>query len=460
VTAEQELATTAVELTASALPGADVEAAADRHRLALTRFANSFIHQNVADDTTTVRIRVHHDGRTASSSATVTGEADVRAVVDAVAAAVKVAPLDPGWPGVSPQAEPGPTPAVEPATAAATPADRAQIVREFVDGAGGLETAGYCRTNHWSGAFANSAGQVATGEAAECGASGIARNNGADGVARAAPLALAELDGAALGARAAAKARASAEPIELGPGRYEVVLEPTAVADILETVAAVGLNGRAVKERRSFVRLGEEQFDPSVTIVDDPLSAGFGYDWEGTPRRRLLLVDRGTSVALTQDRRSAAEAGVSSTGHADHDEFALGPYARYLTLVPAGGDERAEEVEGPAVDSSAAELVGAVKRGILVSDFWYTRMLDPRTLAITGLTRNGVWLIEDGQLTKPLRNMRFTQSYAQAVMPGNVKAIGRTATAIAGDSYSAISPRFICPSLHLASWNFTGGASG
>ena len=97
---------------------------------------------------------------------------------------------------------------------------------------------------------------------------------------------------------------------------------------------------------------------------------------------------------------------------------------------------------------------------MLVSDFWYTRMLDPRTLAITGLTRNGVWLIEAGQVTKPLRNFRFTQSYAQALMPGNVKAVGRTATPVPGDTYTATAPRWSCPALHLASWNFTGGASG
>jgi predicted Zn-dependent protease len=97
---------------------------------------------------------------------------------------------------------------------------------------------------------------------------------------------------------------------------------------------------------------------------------------------------------------------------------------------------------------------------VLVSDFWYTRMLDPRTLAITGLTRNGLWLIENGSVTSPLHNFRFTQSYAQALMPGNVRAVGRTATPVPGDTYAATSPRWSCPALHLASWNFTGGASG
>lgn len=458
---EQDFATAVVEQVTAALAGAEVEAAADRHRLSLTRFANSVIHQNVSEDATRVRVRIHHDGRTASGSATVIDESGLRALIERAVDSVKVAPRDPGWPGLAPAAAPGLAPTVDRASADVTPADRAKIVRAFVDGAGGLETAGYCRTNHWSGSFANSAGQTVTGEAVECGLSGIARNDGADGVARHAPLDLAGLDGAALGARAAAKARASAKPIELAPDRYEVVLEPTAVADILEGLAAAGFDGKAVNERLSFVRLGEDQFDSAITLVDDPLAVGLGYDNEGTPLQRLVLVDRGTTVSLTHDRRSAAEAGTTTTGHAAEMAFGQGPCARHLGLLPAGDDDRAgEEVDGPVADSSVAELVAGVERGVLVSDFWYTRMLDPRTLAITGLTRNGVWLIEDGQVARPLRNFRFTQSYAQALMPGNVKGVGRTATPLPGDTYTATAPRWSCPALHLASWNFTGGASG
>jgi predicted Zn-dependent protease len=458
---ELDLATSAVELVTAALPGAEVEAAADRNRLALTRFANSVIHQNVAEDATRVRVRIHHDGRTASGSGTAIDERGRQALVERAVDSVKVAPHDPAWPGLAPAAMPERAPATVPASADATPADRAAVVRAFVDGAGGLEAAGYFRSNHWTGGFANSAGQSLMGHAVECGLSAIARHNGADGVARHAPLALAELDGAALGARAAAKASAWADPIELGPGHYEVVLEPTAVADILEIVAAAGFNGKMVNERRSFVRLGEDQFDPAITLVDDPLAVGLEFDNEGTPRQRLVLVDRGTTVSLTHDRRSAAEAGAASTGHAAETTFSWGPSARHLGLLASGVEVAiAHEVDGPAADSSVAELVTGVKRGVLVSDFWYTRMLDPRTLAVTGLTRNGVWLIEDGHVTRPLRNFRFTQSYAQALMPGNVKAVGRTATPVPGDTYTASAPRWSCPALHLASWNFTGGASG
>jgi predicted Zn-dependent protease len=458
---EGELAEATVELARAALSGADVEAAADRHQLALTRFANSVIHQNVAEDSTTVRLRIHQDGRTASGSATVLDEDGLRALVGRVTDAVRVAPLDPGWPGPAPSAVPAATPPLDRATAEASATDRAQIVRGFVDGAEGLSTAGYCRTSLWSGAFANSAGQIASGTAAECGVSGIARDAGADGVSRHAPLRIGELDGALLGARAAAKARAWLDPVELPPGRYEVVLEPTAVADIVETLAAAGFNGRALNEGRSFVRVGEAQFDPAITLVDDPLAAGFGFDGDGTPRQRLTMIDRGTSVAGTYDRRSAAEAGVPSTGHAGEGAFTWGPTARHTALSPSGHAlGGSDEIAGPEADESVRALVRGVEHGVLVTDLWYTRMLDPRALTITGLTRNGVWLIEHGEITSALRNFRFTQSYAQALMPGNVLAVGAHASPVPGDTYTATSPRWTCPALHLASWNFTGGASG
>jgi predicted Zn-dependent protease len=456
---QQNLPDQTVEQVLAVLPGAEVSVQVDRHRLALTRFANSVIHQNVAEDATTMRLVVHLDGRTASGSTSVVSTDDVRSLVDRVADAVRVAPSDPSWPGLAPVAEAGPAAGVDLATAGATPADRAEVVRGFVDGAEGLETAGYCRTNHWTGAFANSAGQSVSGEAVECGLSGIARLDGADGLARYAPTSIAELDGLALGRRAAAKARASQGAVELPPGRYEVVLEPSAVFDVIGNLGGNSFGGRAVNERRSFLELGADQFDPSITLVDDPLVVGLGYDAEGTPRMRLPLVDGGRTVGVTHDRRTAAEAGTTSTGHLGMDVH-YGPIARHLELAGSDPEAVAAEVEGPACDSSVEALVAGVERGILVSDFWYTRVLDPRSVAMTGLTRNGVWLVENGEITTPVKNFRFTQAYADALAPGNVLGIGATTSAVPGDTYTTTSPRFTCPALHLKSWNFTGGASG
>jgi predicted Zn-dependent protease len=172
-----------------------------------------------------------------------------------------------------------------------------------------------------------------------------------------------------------------------------------------------------------------------------------------------VLVDGGTTASLTHDRRTALATGGESTGHSV-GEPSYGGVARHLGLAGSGGGDPAGEVDGPAVDADTAALIASVERGVLVTDFWYTRVLDPRTLAVTGLTRNGVWLVEGGEVTRPLRNFRFTQSYAQALLPGNVLGVGRLASALPGDTYGPSSPRWTAPALHLAAWNFTGGASG
>jgi predicted Zn-dependent protease len=287
---------------------------------------------------------------------------------------------------------------------------------------------------------------------------GIAREAGVDGVARRASPRLAELDGAVLGARAAAKVRAGSDQVELLPGRYEVVLEPEAVADVLQNLAVWCFSGKAVLERRSFAEVGAAQFDGNVTLVDDPLAAGDSYDAEGTPHQRLTLVDAGTTAAVCHDLRTATEAGANSTGNAT-GLASWGAIPLHLQLRPAAASAgtAVTEVDGPIADSAVAALVAGVARGVLVTDFWYTRVLDPKSLAITGLTRNGVWLIEDGEVTTPLRNFRFTQSYGQALAPGAVLGIG-TAAVDLPDSW--VSARWTAPAVHLASWNFTGGASG
>ncbi|WP_433283327.1 TldD/PmbA family protein [Micromonospora sp. CA-244673] len=443
---------------------AQAEVVVTRADLALTRFANSFIHQNVAESGTTVRLRVHADGRTAAGSGSLVDPDGLTALVERTLAATRLAPPDPAWPGLTP---PAPVPSgapVDEATAAASPDERAARVRAFVDAVEGLEAAGYCRTAHRSGAFANSAGQSAVGRSAEAAMDGIARTGGADGVARQAADRLANLDGGALGARAAAKARAAADPVELPPGRYEVVLEPAAVADLLQNLAWYGFNGKRHAERQSFAEPGTVQFDPAVTLVDDPLHAsGLPYDLEGTPRRVLTLVEAGTTAAVAHDRRSGAEAGTGSTGHGMAGASTFGPIPHNLRLLPTGGPtevaagQLSAGVTGAVADPDTAALVAGMARGLLVSDFWYTRVLDPKQLVVTGLTRNGVWLVEDGVPTRAVRDFRFTESYPRAMGPDRVLGLGRAPVRqpdrMDGSWWEA-------PALRLASWNFTGGASG
>ncbi len=462
-----------LELTAQVLElvqdfggaGAQAEVQVSAETVALTRFANNYIHQNHVDETTTVRLRLHSGGRTAAGSTTLTTPDALKALVERTVGAARLAPLDPGWAGLTEPAALVAAGTVDDAIVNAAASERAERVRAFVDAAGGLVTAGYCRTTHIQSAFGNSLGQAVLGGTTEIAMDGIARagSPGAytDGVARRAGSHLSVVDGAVLGARAAAKARASADAVELPPGRYEVVLEPTAVGDVLHCLAMYGFNGKAVNERRSFFVAGEQQFDDAVTIVDDAVSpglVGLPFDAEGTPKRRLELVRDGLSRTPVHDRRTARQAGgdTASTGHALPGAGGWGAIAPNLALLPVL-DEDPTEVDGPAADSSVARLVAGVSRGVLVTDHWYTRVLDPRTLVMTGLTRNGVWLIEDGEVTRPVQNFRFTQSYPQALAPGQVLGIGSHAVTLP-NSWETMSYR--APALHLASWNFTGGASG
>jgi len=458
-----QLAATVLELVSRSAPGAEAEVVVRREDLALTRFANSHIHQNVADASVTVRLRLFVDGRTAAGSTTRTDPEGLRGLVDRTLAAARLTPPDPGWPGLAPPAPLASAGTVDAAVVSAGPVERADLVRAFVDAAGGLTTAGFCSTRHMTMTLANSAGQVAQGAGTEVVLDGVARLDGADGVARNSAARLSALDGAVLGARAAAKARAGADPVELPSGRYEVVLEPTAVYDVVQALGSYGFGGRAVNERHSFARVGQAQLDSSVSLVDDPVgpdAIGLPFDMEGTPKRRLALVSAGVTVAVAHDRRTGAEIGAQSTGHAVLDiDDRSGPQPANLRLCAADqeGEPAVSEVDGPAADSEVARLVAGVDRGVLVTDHWYTRVLDPRTLVMTGLTRNGVWLIESGKIVRPVRNMRFTQSYPEALGPGAVLAIGRQGVRLAS-KYEVSST--VVPALRLASWNFTGGASG
>jgi predicted Zn-dependent protease len=425
---------------------AEAEATVETGTSALTRFATSFIHQNVAEELSHVLVRVALDGRTAT--ARLDGPTDregLARLADRVLESARVRPVDPDWPGVAPVAAASPIDHWDEATAAADPGARATIVGAFVAAAGGLETAGACSTEAIVAAYANTAGQRLTGRSTSATIDGIARTARSDGSARVTSVAVGGLDGGAAGERAARKARDGEAASDLEPGRYEVVLEPKAVADVLEFLLIYGLNGRPVEEGRSFVRIGEAQFDSSITLRDDatdPGTVGLAFDAEGTPKRPVDVIAGGVTSAVLHSRRTAAKAGTGSTGHAVE-----------------GGDSWGALPTNPVLEAGAAtdeELIRGVGRGLLVTDFWYTRILDPRTQVVTGLTRNGVWLVEDGRVVRPVSNLRFTQSYLDALGPGAVRVIGRERALITGSFGGA----FLVPSLHLASWNFTGGAKG
>jgi predicted Zn-dependent protease len=414
---------------------------------ALTRFATGFIHQNVADAARGIHLRLAVGGRVAEGSANQADDDSLDRLVQSTLDAAVLQPVDAGWPGLAPVAEAPDIDHWDDETATAEPAARADRVGAFVSAAGELESAGYCSTEGVEIAFANSAGQRLVGRATAATMDGIARTGTSDGSARASSRRLADLDGDHVGRLAVERARSSADAGDLEPGHYEVILSPNCVTDMLYFLAVYGFNGRAVEEGRSFARVGETQFDRSLTLADDvthSVSMGVPFDAEGTPKRRVELITDGLTAGLVHDRRTAMALDAESTGNAVLGGASFGAIPGNLVLALGS--------------ATRDELIGSVRRGLVVTDFWYTRILDPRTQVVTGLTRNGVWLVEDGRIVRPVTNLRFTQSFVEALGPGAVLGVGSDLTLVSGGSFG--DGAFAAPSLHLASWNFTGNAKG
>lgn len=440
-----------VELTETTLDlvdgRAEAEVLVDVGVSALTRFANSFIHQNVAEVASTVHLRVATpDHRVASSTATTTSPDALKRFVDRTLEIATEQPPDEHWPGFGGPVESSPVDHWDQATADADPVARADAVKAFVDAGAGLSAAGYCQTEARYQAYRNTQGRTATGRFTTAVLDGIHQTGESAGSGHAAGRSLGDLDAEATGAGAARRAEDARSPFDAKPGDYEVVLAPECVATIAVFLDVYGFNAKTHQEGMSFVEVGADQFDPSISIRDDathPEALFVGFDTEGTPKGRLDLVDGGRTSALVHDRRTAAKAGGTSTGHAAQGSETWGPFAWNVFVEP--GTSRPED------------LVAGVERGIYVSTFNYCRVLDPKSLVVTGLTRNGTFMIENGVITDPVSNLRFTQSFVSALGPGNVAAIGADAR-FADSEFGATLVH--APSMRLRSWNFTGGADG
>lgn len=413
---------------------------------ALTRFANSFVHQNVGEEGHAVSLRVAVDGRVASATTTNIEAAALAGFAERTLQAAEVQPVDRDWPGLADPTDVAETSGYDERTASATPADRAERVKEFVEAGPGLDAAGYCETVGYHVVFANSAGHRARGSSTRASLDGIHQTGTSAGSGHATAPRLGSIDARAVGELAAQRARESAAMFDAKPGEYQVVLAPECVASIAVFLSYYGFNAKNHAEGQSFVELGEQQFDPAVSLVDDvhdPRAFGVGFDVEGTPRRRVELVTDGVSRSLAHDRRTAVAAGTESTGHAVPGSEVFGPFPSAVFV----GDGAAD------VD----DLIAGVDRGLYVSTFNYCRILDPKTMVVTGLTRNGTFMIENGAITGPVSNLRFTQSFLAALGPGNVLGVGDDSRWADSEFGAGL---IHAPSMALESWHFTGGVDG
>jgi predicted Zn-dependent protease len=250
------------------------------------------------------------------------------------------------------------------------------------------------------------------------------------------------LDAGAIAARAVDKTLASRKPRPVPPGRYTVILEPAAVSSLLLFTARHGFGAQQVLEGSSFLsgRLGEPVLGSNVTLEDDcqhPITVGPVFDGEGLPRTRVTLVQGGVAKAVVHDRLTARRAGCASTGHALPQPSTHGPAPGNLVLAPGtGGTE---------------DLMRDVKRGILVTQFHYTNMVEPTALTLTGMTRNGTFLVENGEIVGAVKNMRFTQSLVEAF--NRVSALGGDAT-LASALFGGY---VVVPSVRVEGFGFSSG---
>lgn len=258
----------------------------------------------------------------------------------------------------------------------------------------------------------------------------------AEGIARR----VEDLDVGALIRRAVDKAVRSRGARAIEPGEYAVVLEPAAVSSILLFAAYHGFGAQEVSEESSFLcgRLGERLFPERLHLRDDAANAlhpGVPFDGEGTARRPVELIAEGALRGPVTDSAWARRLGVPNTGHALPLPNTSGP--KPSNLVLAAGDRTVEE------------LVAGLDRGLLVTQFHYTNLIDPREMSLTGMTRNGTFLVEGGEVVGPVRNLRFTESLVGAL--GRVSGVG-SEPEVAGALFSG---EIVTPALAIDGFRFT-----
>ena len=421
---------------------AEVELVLTRSDSALTRFAESVIHQNTARIDGEVRVRVVVEGPRVGVVAT--NDLTPDGLRRATAAAVEIARLTPpstDWPGVAEPAEYAEAGVHDEATAACTPAQRADLVARLLSPlATGVIAAGTVETAEGELVVVNSRGLRAYHRSTRAAASILASGEDSTGFAESSVGRLDDLDPEALGLRVDDKVRIGHHPRDVPAGDYAVVLEPSATSTLVTWLSWLAFGGKAVHEGRSVLsgRLGERLCDERVTIVDDPLSPllpGAPFDFEGVPTRRLPLIENGVAVNVVHDRASAYAAGAESTGHALPAPNPEGPLPLHPMMEPGS--------------APTADLIAGCERGIFVTRFHYTNSLHPIETMLTGMTRDGTFLIEDGAIAGGVHNLRFTQSIVAAL--NAVEDVG-SETEIATDLFFGAGR---APAVRLSSFAFS-----
>jgi PmbA protein len=434
-----ELLATALDALEHVAEG-EAEVAAVEHDSQLTRFANNTIHQNVAESSLQLRVRVIRDQRV--------GVAQIRGETQNCAARVAMAAEQARV--LHGQSHPAPLPvpdgsddspvAFSASTKNASPEQRAELAALVVESAESNRVLAYgtVASATTRTAIVNTTGLRRFAESTEADLITVVRGEDGAGYAAHHAIGIDDIDAAGAAAEAVDTCLRNQNATAIEPGAYEVVLAPYAVIDLLDHLAWVGFGALAKQEQRSFMRLGERMMSADVTISDDPRDSAvfpFPFDHEGVSTQPVTLIDRGVCAGFVYDTPTAVHDGVRSTGHSLPQPNTLGPYARHLVMQPG--------------EATHADLIRGVKRGLYVTRLWYVRDVHPLRTIITGMTREGTFLIEDGKVSNPVRDLRFTQSIVEAL--ADVRGVSRERHLALGEDASAV----LAPWLHLGHFTFT-----
>ncbi|MBL4675232.1 MAG: TldD/PmbA family protein [Mucilaginibacter sp.] len=321
-------------------------------------------------------------------------------------------------------------------TAAMTPESRAEMVGKSLEvtKAAKLNAAGFLENSSGFNAVMNSKGLFAYNKSSDVTFSVTTRNEAGtiSGYAARGFTDVSKLDTASATRVASMKANASANAKALEPGKYTVILEPVAATYMMENMFR--FDARSAEEGRSFLskkgggtRLGEQLVDPKVTIYSDPFNPDLpSSTWtgEGLPREKTMWIDKGVVKNLAYSRFWAQKKGVK-------------PVPSPGNIIMEGGDATLED------------LIKSTERGILISRLWYIRMVDPQSLLLTGLTRDGTFYIENGKIIHAVKNFRFNES--PVIMLNNLEALGKTERSISVESYRS----YLIPPMKIRDFTFS-----
>ncbi|MCL4490028.1 MAG: TldD/PmbA family protein [Chloroflexi bacterium] len=411
---------------------------------ALTRFANSHIHQNVAEANTELRVRLVYGKKIGVASSNDVSPEALKRTVDTARAIAQLQPENPEFKSL-----PSPQPiqrvdAFVERTASFSPERRAQVVNVLCRKAKekGVVAAGAFYTLSMETAVANSLGVFAYHAGTVADVNTVMLSDAGSGYAAFTHPDAGQVNAEALAIEAIDKALKGRAPQPVEPGDYTVLLEPYAVTDLTDMLADLSFSALAVQEDRSFMkgRIGEKVMSETVTLWDDgcsPETIPLPFDYEGVPRQKVLLVENGIARGLVYDTATAQRDNRPSTGHSLPAPNSYGPFAEHMFMAPGS--------------APLADMIRSVDRGIWVTRFWYTRVVHPMKVLITGMTRDGTFLIENGEVTRPVKNLRFTTSYLEAL--NQVRSISRE-TKLFRDDWTGAARRV--PAILVDGFRFTG----